>query len=314
MKFIPKWQKIVAYFFLFFAFFFIFQNIYHQSTGDFRLSNIRYEETSFRPKTLNSSENLTELDKIKTILSQPYQFLGMGNQSYAFLSEDSKYVLKFFKFGHLKKNWILNLLPEVPFITRYLDGKNRSQEKRFLKVFEGYQIAYQEDPENTGVLFIHLNKTVNLLQSVTVKDKIGFEHIIDLDDVVFVIQEKVTPTKDVITDLLKKGDIDGAKVRVSQLFDLYLSQYKKGIYDRDHNLMVNTGFKENMAIRLDVGKLKKNNEVKNPIFQKKDLQKIAFKRIDRFIKSGFPAYQKEMLTYMDTQLKNTFDDEKNNEK
>lgn len=314
MKIIPKWQKAVVYLFLCFVFFFIFKSIYYQSTGDFRLSNIRYEETSFKPKTLNSTKNLEDFNKIKTILDQPYQFLGMGNQSYAFRSEDSKYVLKFFKFGHLKKNWILNLLPEIPFITRYLEGKNKSQEKRFLKVFEGYQVAYQEDPENTGVLFIHLNKTSNLHQSVSVRDKIGFEHIIDLDDIVFVIQEKVTPTKDVLTDLFKKGDVEGAKARVSQLFDLYLSQYKKGIYDRDHNLMVNTGFKENMAIRLDVGKLRKNNEVKNPIFQKKDLQKIAFKRIDRFIKLSFPTYQNEMLTYMDTQLKKTFDDEKINEK
>jgi hypothetical protein len=271
-------------------------------TGDFRIGNIRYEETLFQPKSITIPLDEAKLKHIKTVLDQAFQFIGQGNQAYAFLSADSKYVLKFFKFGHLKKNPLWNFLPKLEILTDSLKEKNLSQQKRFMKVFDGYLIAYEDDPENTGVIFIHLNKTNSLNQSVIVSDRLGFTHTIDLDDVVFVLQEKVTPTKQVLTELLEKQDVRNAKIRIGQLFTLYLSEYKKGIFDRDHNLIYNTGFNEHAAIRLDVGKLRKNEEVKKPEFYMSDLKKIAYKRIDRWLHTYYPKFQKEIADYMESRL------------
>jgi hypothetical protein len=276
--------------------------IYINYTGDFRLSNISYEETLYEPKNIAITIDNEKLKKIKEALSQPFHYLGQGNQAYAFLSADSQYVLKFFKFGHLKKSFIWNYLPEVNFLTTQLKNKNLSQQKRFMKVFDGYQIAYIDDPENTGVLFIHLNKTNYLNLSVTVYDKLGFEHEINLDDLVFVVQEKVTPTKEVLSKLLNNHDVEGAKIKIRQLFDLYLTDYKKGIFDRDHNLIYNTGFNKRKAVRLDVGKLRKNESVKNPEFYINDLKKISLKRVDSFMQKYYPKHKAEIADYMNQQI------------
>lgn len=265
--------------------------IYHEIAYRFSLSNIRFEETSFSPKVFDHLR-LTSLQfhEIQRVLNQKFHYLGKGNQSYAFESEDSRYVLKFFKFGHLKPSFF------------FPTAKIKSQEKRFLKVFEGYHIAYTEDPENCALLFVHLNKTDDLKKKVTLTDKFGFEHLIDLDSVIFALQEKVIPTKQVFTAAFEAGDIDGVNQRIKQIFALYLSQYKKGLYDRDHNLMYNTGFKGEKAIRLDVGKLRKDPSFKNFENYKKDLEKIAFERILKWVKNYYPHYESQVTLILHKQL------------
>ncbi len=280
------------------------EKIYYHATGDFRLSNIRYEETVFKPKSFAVKHSDEKLAEIKKILTQEFQFLGKGNQSYAFLGKDNKTVLKFFKFGHLKRSWFENFLPENDFFKQ----KHRAQEKRFDKVFEGYMTAYTEDPENSALLFIHLNPSDNLNTKVTVKDKLGIDHTIDLDSVVFVVQEKVIPTRDLFSELLEKKDIEGVKTKIGSLFDLYLAQYKKGLFDRDHNLMYNTGFKGDAAIRLDVGKFRKEPLIKDPVVYKKDLEKIAFVRITRFMKKYYPKYEQEIRNDMKIKLDAIFNE------
>ena len=85
---------------------------YYRLTDDFRLSNISYP--------LPFQENLqipplAELERaqIINILSQNYSYLGKGAQSYAFRSQDGQYVLKFFKFKHLKPNVLEQYLPNI---------------------------------------------------------------------------------------------------------------------------------------------------------------------------------------------------------
>lgn len=304
-----KWIKKIAFCVLLFPATLLFEKIYEEVTYRFSLSNIRYEETAFKPKEfLRPFVDDVKTKEIQTILSQKYHYLGKGNQSYAFESEDSKYVLKFFKFGHLKPF----RLP-IPFLKEYFATKTKSQEKRFLKVFDGYQIAYSEDPENSALLFIHLNQTNDLKKTVLVTDQLGIEHTIDLDKIVFVLQEKVIPTKQILTDLFEQKDIEGVKRRISQLFDLYLAQYKKGLYDRDHNLIYNTGFKDEKAIRLDVGKFRKEDSFKDIANYKKDLEKIAFERILKWVKTYYPSYENEIASSLNKKLDELFNKNENNE-
>lgn len=305
----PKGLKVIFGLFFLSLLSFIANKIYYEATGDFRLSNIQYEETVFQPKAFPTSSDPEKIALVKNILDQNFQFLGKGNQSYAFLSEDKKTVLKFFKFGHLKRNWAVTLLQDIPFFTKYFDEKHQAQEARFLKVFEGYHVAYTEDPENSALIYIHLNKTNFFNQSVLVKDKLGLTHAIDLDSTVFVIQEKVTPTRDVLTELFKNHNIEGVKTKFKQLFTLYLTQYKKGLYDRDHNLVYNTGFKGDMAIRLDVGKFRKEPLIKEFVVYKKDLEKIALIRLNRFVKTYFPEHKNEMYSWMEEELNTLFNEE-----
>lgn len=262
-------------------------------TGDFRLANISFENTSYCPPSEERVSTPEEKDFVTKILNQPFHYLGQGNQTYAFIGADGTTVLKFFKFGHLKPSFFLN-------------KSDISQEKRFFKMFVGTTLAFEYDRDNTGLLYIHLNKSKDLNLAVKVKDRLNFSHQINMDDVVFVIQKKITPTRQELKRLFEQGDLEGVKSRLSSLLDLYLSEYSRGIYDRDHNLIDNTGFHGNKALRLDVGKLRKEPKALSVTFQKEDLTKIASERLLKWITSYYPAYREEIKLFLEEKLSSIF--------
>ena len=219
---------------------------------DFSKKNIHYDHpviSGWSPPQLKPNEQ----EALQAILNQHFTYIGKGHQSYAFASEDNQYVLKFFKFTYLKPSWYLNWLPPLPFVNQYRERQENGKQKRLQRVFRGYRVAYENDRENTGLIYIHLLKSNNLNTTIHVKDKFGIEHTVDLDPVVFVIQKKARMTREVLKDLLDRNDLESFKNRIQQIFDLYLAEYRQGIYDDDHNVMSNTGFVGEKAIRLDVG-------------------------------------------------------------
>lgn len=264
--------------------------IYSFYVTSFSLANISFESTSYNPPF-----NVDNQDKssVINILNQKFYYLGQGNQTYAFLGTDGTTVLKFFKFGHLK--------PSLFFKT-----SNLSQEKRFFKIFAGTVIAFEHNRDNTGLLYVHLNKSNNLHLTVDVVDRLGVIHKINLDDVVFVVQKKITPTRQELKRLFDNGDITTVKKRLSSLIALYLSEYSRSIYDRDHNLMDNTGFDGNKALRLDVGKLRKDPMALTLKFQKDDLAKIASQRLLKWTSSYYPAHREEMKVFLEQELSTIF--------
>ncbi len=278
------WFKSLIYIALALAFFISIERLYYHYTGAFSLANITYESTPFQPIASTSLITL-EKETLSKILNQPFSFLGKGNQTYAFLSADGEYVLKFFKFGHLKNSWYQNL---------FRNGDPESRWKRFSKVFQGYQLAYEKNRKNSGLLFIHLNKTDDLGLYVQVRDRLGFSHRIALDSVVFVIQEKAIPAQELFTELLDKGNVEEVKTRLDQLMALYHSEYQQGLYDRDHNLIYNTGFTKTRAIRFDVGKLREDSRMKDPLFYEEDLKKIVQRRLNPWFRKHYPTYYLEL--------------------
>src|ERR1700722_581245 len=80
---------------------------YYRWTDDFRIANITHD-IPYHPEW-DTSLSHEELAQLKSILDQPFTYIGKGAQAYAFASEDGKYVLKFFKFKHLRPNTFLAL-------------------------------------------------------------------------------------------------------------------------------------------------------------------------------------------------------------
>ena len=77
--------------------------LYYRLTDDFRLANITYE-LPFKPSWKVPSLTKEEYSRLAQITNQKFTYIGKGAQCYAFASEDGEYVLKFFKFKHLKPN------------------------------------------------------------------------------------------------------------------------------------------------------------------------------------------------------------------
>ena len=285
----------------------VIARIYYRATDDFRLSNISYDmphEVDWEIPALSDHENKA-LDKI---FNQKFTYLGKGAQSYAFVSEDDRYVVKFFKFKHLKPSWFIDNLPDFGPLKKFRELQQYKKRRKLLSVFNGYRLAYELHKSETGLLFAHLNKTQNLQKKIVVRDKIGFNRTINLDDVNFVVQEKVTPSKNVLNDFLLAGKIEDAKKYIHKLFDLYLLEYSKGIYDHDHGVLHNTGFIGERPIHLDVGKLYRDENIQKPEYAQKDLEVVAAK-ISLRLGEVFPEYLQEIDLDMQQYLKNAFDPE-----
>ena len=137
---------------------------------------------------------------------------------------------------------------------------------------------------------------------VNVTDRWGFHHAIDLSRVPFVIQQKATPTRQVITELLNNGQVELVKQHLRLIVDMYLDEYRRGIWDRDHNYMYNTGFVDGLPIRIDVGRLRYNENMKDPAYAARDLQKVAVQRTSEWLNRHFPQYREEIVADMNRKV------------
>lgn len=93
----------------------------------------------------------------KEILSQPFYYLSSGTQCYAFVSQDGKYVIKFFKMHKiLPKKW----LKDVPFsfFEKYRWESIAKKQNGSLNIFKSFKDAYEQLREESGLIYLHLNK------------------------------------------------------------------------------------------------------------------------------------------------------------
>lgn len=253
--------------------------------SQFRLDNIIIKPLFFTPVEVLSPEQIQEYQQI---LNQSFHYLGQGNQCYVFESADEQYVLKFFK------------------LKRAQGGNcNHTEDwanKKNARNFHGYRLAYEKDKENSALLYSHLMPTNFLKLTIPVKDRFGWTHKINLDEVVFVLQRKGETSKKVISRLLNERNTKAVKECFRAMLDMYAAMYRQGIYDRDHNIMINTGFIGKQPFRIDLGKLRADEKMKNPDHFKKDLEKVALKRIDRWLKNYHPQYRDEICADLEKKI------------
>ena len=271
--------------------------IYDKIQDEFSYANITFDQPLAADWDLPPLP-LDKLNVVDSILNQKFTYLDKGRQSYAFLSEDGKYVIKFIKFTYLKPPlWVR--FPSFPFLKTFQNKWKKGQRKRLERIFSGYQLAYSYDKENSGLIYIHLKQPEMKNKKVTVIDRFRLTTTLDLESILFILQEKGIQTKQVFKELRKRGDLTMLKLRIGQILELYVSEYQKGLYDSDHNVLANTAFTGNGFIRIDAGRLKFDERMKNPLVFKEDLRKVTHGRLAKWIKSNFPADEKEILEEME---------------
>lgn len=266
---------------------------YFRLTDDFRLANITY------PLPHHNEWDIPKLPtheqaEIEKILQQTFTYIDKGSQSYAFGSADGRYVLKFFKFKHLRPHWLVETLSPLPYFNNYKRKQIKRKQRKLESLFAGYRLAWETLRDESGLVFIHLNKTTDLYPQAHLRDKIGLKRTVDLDSVVFIIQKKARTTRAVLDELLSKGDVATAKQRLEQIFALYASEYARGIYDMDHGVLHNTGFVGDQPIHLDIGKLTREPLTLDPAFRKEDFKKVI-DRIDAWLTANYPQYRDALL-------------------
>jgi len=62
--------------------------------------------------------------------------------------------------------------------------------QNLFSIFRAHKLAYTEIKADTGLIYIHLNKSDHLKTQLKVVDRLGRTHHIDLDKTEFIVQEK----------------------------------------------------------------------------------------------------------------------------
>lgn len=234
----------------------------------------------------------TEKERKETAeaLAQSYRYLGAGGQCLTFVSQDEKYVIKFFK---QKAFFLPPWLKQLP-LPYFKEKKERKRYEKRNKVFSAFKLCFDHLPEETGLIYIHLNTTDHLKTTLTLVDRQNALKIIDLDTVPFVIQRKAELAYSTIDNRLALGDIEGAKKAIDQLFALHIHLYQKGFRNRDANFRSNCGFIQGKAILIDVGRVVESTMIQKPKNIRKEIQRIT-PRLRRYLQEKHP----ELLSYLD---------------
>lgn len=248
------------------------------------------------PRWETSPLSAQELQAINAKLDQPFTFLGCGGWCIAFLGQDQKTVLKFYRHSHLLLSSILRdfsfkklLLKAdpLPSGTTYFQEFN----------FKSCMLLLKEAKERSGLLYVHLNKTQGLHKPVILIDNIGVTHVIDLDKTEFVIQKRAELLLPYLEKLIKQNKTEEVKRSIDDLIDCLLTLYKRGARDYDTSLRNNFGFTEDGAVTLDLSSFGYDETIKKPTNYKKEII-IKTERLAHWLKK----YHPDFFAYYDNRL------------
>lgn len=271
--------------------------LYYRLTGGFTEGNITSDFT-YQPQWEVRPLLAAEEEELSKAISQPYSYLGKGCQSYVFASEDGQYVIKFFKYQRYRLQPWLAYFPPLPAMVKYRQEKLDKKWKKVDGFVQSWKVAFENLKDETGLLFVHLNKTSNMGRQLTIYDKIGQEHIIDLDRTEFCVQRKATLLCETLLDLKEKGNLAEAQGIIHQLLNLILSEYARGLADNDHALMQNTGVAQGKPLHIDVGQFVFNDAVKQPAIFHQELITKTYK-FKLWLREHYP----ELGAYLEGELR-----------
>ncbi|MDP1609362.1 MAG: hypothetical protein Q8L98_08645 [Chlamydiales bacterium] len=196
------------------------------------------------------------LPDLSSIFQQPFFYLDRGDETVAFVSQDERFVLKFFlqkKMQGKKRFSIPNVIHWLfPWHQEKKLLRKQARRQTLLRSMDNYAAVFQSMQNNTGTIALHLTPTVQLLPRIVVFDQIGEKHLVELDRASFILQHKAI----LVEKKLEKAASTEEKQKVLQaLEDFFVLRAKKGFTDlrKTFTLEKNFGFLGDEAIQFDVG-------------------------------------------------------------
>ncbi len=261
----------------------------------FSIAKIR---SPFESRTRWAIPPLSDVEDVEVhaILSQDFNYLGSGAECYAFQSADCNYVLKFFRMKHLvPKNW-LKWVP-LPGLGKYRFRKIDKRILRHQELFSSYKTAFDELRDETGLVYIHLNKSKDLHIKVNLYDRMRKKFPINLDRYEFILQKKGLLVHEKITALMQKGDLEGALEAIRALLEHVVVQCKKGFVDRDSGVSHNYGFVGDRVIHFDVGRIMRDDKAAHPAHYQREVLRVG-KKIENWLSVQYP----DLLPYLEEMI------------
>lgn len=231
--------------FLLACFSFWFPSAFKRWTHPFRPAKCLIQ-CPYIPEWEISPLSVNEKQKIYAVLKEPFSYLSKGAQSYVFLSQDQKYVLKLFRFDTCRMPFGQNILKKFRKWARLKEKLFLPTEVKIMKNFSSCKLAYSLAQKQTGVVFVHLNPKPDFLPILRVKDRLGRCHRIDPAHYRFALQKKADRFKEILT-------VDDARPYIMSYLTLLKEIAELGLVNIDVKLGSNFGFLEGKAIQIDFG-------------------------------------------------------------
>lgn len=208
---------------------------------------------------------------LQSLLSQPYIYIGHGNQSYVFKSKDGQTILKFPRHKRLLILKLKSLLP-VPSLRTKCKSAITLIKKDEKKFYHCYKLSYECIPDLTDILYIHFNSTAVLQKPVQIVDQLGFTHFLDLNKYEFLVQKRAHLFEDL------SFDEDSFLERIELILKLIEESAQKGIVVDDfyvHNIGFSPDGKR--ALFIDSGRCREVSSLtptEKTIYMRNVLEKI----------------------------------------
>jgi len=224
-------------------------------------------------------------------LNQTFYYLGSGKQSHAFLGEDQKTVLKFFRHNDLSLMKIVKHLSPEKWLWRLIKNYDPRQ------VFDSCKLAYLDLQDETGISYLHINKTRDQFKPVVLVDNSGVSHTINLDTTEFMVQDYCELATRRIAARMKSKDLEGAKESVKALLASIEDWSRRGILIDNPALKRNIGFCKDKVIMLDVGSLRKESSARTEERIQQEVKRTT-RGLARWIYKKYPelylCFEKEL--------------------
>lgn len=214
-----------------------------------------------------------EINEIKKILSQEFIYLGKGAQNFAFLSKDGKWVVKFVKQKHFHLPAGEEMALSLPFLDSYKETRLKKKHDTAKNYFNCCKLAYDELKKETALKYYHMTKTDYLQTKVQIKDKLGFKHTVDLDEVEFILQRRADHIIPLLSHFNQTHDDQQFQMVLEKLMEAFVMLSEKGIKDFDRRIFQNYGFIDGEVIIIDIGQLKKDSEIESAEGLKEEIQR-----------------------------------------
>lgn len=254
--------------------------------AEYRTGGFRTYKIVFDPERGDGREG--DEENILEIFSQKFIYFDKGRQSFVFKSSDEKYVIKFLNIRNLYYPEFLKHVP-ISIIKSSIKRKRR----RTPQTFDSLRLAYFLKDE-TAILYTNIDVKKRLNKKITLVNRYGAEVLFDLDRSFFVVQRVAKP----IFEHLDSGLDDRCfKSSLDAFLVCVRSRLKKGIADDDISVGRNYGFIGDRVIIMDIGKLYREDRLKDPRFYKEELVRST-KDLKRWLIKKYP----KMVSYLENRV------------
>ncbi len=186
-------------------------------------------------------------------LSEPYTYLSHGRQSFVFESADGQSVIKLFNQAYFQKKWY-----HVFFLSSHLRQKlDKKLALRQTFYQESYPLAAKEFPEDTGILYLHLDASTSL-PSIHLIDPSGRPLTLDLNQCAFVIQKKAVPYLPHLQKVATQEGLPGLIREIDQWLAFCSKRIEQNVIDYDHDIWNNVGVLDGKILFIDPGKFQRS--------------------------------------------------------